>query len=93
MEPRSLVCIMGEVFSKLLLLSAPFPSKNGQRPPSSLRTDHFFGVERRFVGVWGWFVNTRLALIRLRLCSICLTPLLGAVGPQERFQGSFLGGW
>lgn len=33
-----LVSIMGEVFSKLLLLSAPFPSKNGQRPPSSLWT-------------------------------------------------------
>lgn len=37
-----LVCIRGEVFSKLLLLSAPFPSKNGQRPPSSLWTDFFF---------------------------------------------------
>lgn len=34
-----LVCIMGEVFIKLLLLSAPFPSKNGQRPPSSLWTE------------------------------------------------------
>lgn len=34
-----LVCIIGEVFSKLLLLSAPFPSKNGQRPPSSQWTD------------------------------------------------------
>lgn len=52
-EPHGLVCIRGKGFSKLLLLSALFPPKNGQRLPSSLRTELFLGTEQRFVVVVG----------------------------------------
>lgn len=78
-----LVCIMGEVLSKLLLLSAPFPSKNGQRPPSSQWTDFLEQSTDPWVFFWGFFcclVNTRLALIR-PLCVVYLTPLWGDLLP------------
>lgn len=63
-------------FSKLLLLSALFPPKNGQRPPSSLRTLFFFLNRAQICGVFCCLVNTHLALIRL-LCIMYLPPLLG----------------
>lgn len=50
-EPHGLVCIMGEVFSKLLLVSALFPSKNGQKAAQQSEDRFsflFFGIEHRF---------------------------------------------
>lgn len=49
-EPHALVCIMGEVLSTLLLVSALFLSKNGHKAAQQYEDFffNFFGIEHNY---------------------------------------------
>lgn len=66
--PSRLVCIKGEVFSKLLLLSAPFPSKNGQSLPAVCGQIFWSRAQ-----IWGGFVALLMHAWPLSGCSAWFT--------------------
>lgn len=65
---------MGEAFSKLLLLSAPFPPENGQGLPSRLSTAR---CPEQSTDLWVW--AGLLTLGSYQAAAVCLVPLSGGL--------------